>query len=237
MKRSGKITVTFFLNKNVKPETPSPMIGEGDRYPLYLQVTYNRKNTQFRSFYLGCYASLDEALSGKENTDKRKYEELLIRKVVEYEVRHKGKDFQLKGLNDRYLNYSESIFFTVDQYFRNLIYSAVEKSDTVFKVILVPDNMQNASFDIYYKAAERLVNELNNKLPFDFSEERTMGMEFLAWVDAQKEEIRLIDWLDHSAIGAYKTYLIKQKYEDVQVQKRIEFFNRLIKLTKGLVVY
>lgn len=44
----GKITVKHYLNKRVKP-----FIGENDnkeRWPIYIQITQNRKTTQLRSF-------------------------------------------------------------------------------------------------------------------------------------------------------------------------------------------
>jgi len=41
----GKITVIHFLNKNLKPK----IINNEKHYPVYLQITRNRKNHQFKS--------------------------------------------------------------------------------------------------------------------------------------------------------------------------------------------
>jgi len=239
MGRFRKISVTFFLNKNVKPEKYmfSPLLSRTNRYPLYLQVTYNRKNTQFRSFYRSSFSSLEEAFSSEEENEHRKYEESLIKKVVEYEIMHLGKNFDLKGFNDRYLNYNEYIFNPIDKYFRDLIYDAVVKTNSEFFEILDPWKLQQVSFHIYYKAASNLINDLDKILPYGFSEDMKMGLEFLKWTEAQDELIRLIDWLDHSAIKAYESYLKVKKYNENQIIALISFINRIMKLSVGLVVY
>jgi hypothetical protein len=239
MTRTRKITVTFFLNKNVRPDpyTHSPLLSGKELYPLYIQVTYNRRNTQFRSTYHRSYSNIEEALLSKEEKDHRKYEESLIRKVVEYEVKHYGKNFSLKGFNDRYLNYSANIINPIDKYFRDLIYNAIVKTDSEFLKILDPYNLEQVPFDIYYKAASKLINDLDKKLPSDFPEEMNIVLEFLKWVESQDNLIELIDWLDHSAIEAFDSYLVKKEYEEIQINKIIAFINRIIKLTVGLVVY
>ncbi|HUX58944.1 MAG TPA: hypothetical protein VMV77_18375 [Bacteroidales bacterium] len=237
MNRTGKITVAFFLNKNVKPDLSHPMFSGSGRYPLYIQVTYNRRNTQFRSFHRQSYTNLEEAFFSKEDNEHRKYEESLIKKVVEYEVKHLGKDFQLKGLNDRYRNYSEYIFNPIDKYFRDIIYNAIVKTNSEFFEILDPWKLQQVSFHIYYKAASNLINDLEKILPYGFSEDMKMGLEFLKWAEAQDELIKLIDWLDHSAINAYESYLVKKKHNEIQIKTMIEFINRVLKISVGLVVY
>jgi len=239
MTRTKKITVAFFLNKNVRPDpyTRSPLLSGKELYPLYIQVTYNRRNTQFRSTYHKSYSNIKEIYSTKEEIDHRKYEESLIKRVIEYEVMSQGKNFNLKGLNDRYLNYSANIFNPIDKYFRDLIYSAVEKTDSEFSKILDPYNLEQVSFFIYYKAASKLINDLDKKLPSDFLEEMNMGLEFLKWVESQDNLIELIDWLDHSAINAFESYLIKKGVNANQIKTMISFINRIFKYYIGLVVH
>jgi len=239
MKRDRKISVTFFLNKNVKPDSGSvfPFQPEIKRYPLYLQVTYNRRNTQFRSFYRCHFAILEQAFASKEEKEHRKYEESLIKKVIEYEIKHLGKDFQLKGISDRYLDYSDSIINSIDKYFRNIIYDAVAKVDSEFFKILNPWNLQGVPYEIYYKAAIKLHPDLDQKLPSDFPEELNLSSIFLDWINKQKVEIRLIDWLDRSAIITFESYLIKKRYSKDQIKTLISFINRILKLSAGLIVY
>jgi hypothetical protein len=237
MKSTGKISVTYFLNKNVRPEPSHPMFPLSERFPLYIQVTYNRRNTQFRSFYHGFYSSIEDAYFGKENREHREYEESLIKKVVEYEAKHFGKEFKLKGLKDRYNNYSANIFSPIDKYFRDLIYNAVIKTDSEFKEILDPWKMQQISFHVYFNAASKLINDLDKKLPNDFKEEMKLGLYFLKWVDSQNAEVRLIDWLDHSAIIAIEVDLRKGKQNEIQIKNLIDFVNRIIKISTGLKVY
>lgn len=237
MKKQGKITVTFFLNTNVKPKAQSPMIGGGDKYPLYIQVTYNRKNTQFRSFNSRKFSSKEEAFSTKEEREHREYEESLITKVVEYEIRHHGKDFQLKGLNDRYLDYSDSLFNPIDNHFRGIINSAIEKTDSEFNKMLNPWGDESISYNVYYEAAVKLIPSLNNKLPNDFKEEREMGAVVLTWLEEQDTNIRIIDWLDHSAIKAIDFHLRKLDYDDKYIQGLKNFVSRILKVDRKLTVY
>jgi hypothetical protein len=237
MKKPGKITVTFFINTNVKPKAQSPMIGGGDKYPLYVQVTYNRKNTQFRSFYSRTYSNIDEAKSTKEEREHRAYEESLITKVVEYEIVHHGKDFNLKGLNDRYLDYSDSLFNPIDNHFRGIINFAIDKTDSEFKKMLDPWGDENISYNVYFEAAIKLIPGLNNKLPNDFKEEREMGTIVLNWIEEQDTNIRIIDWLDHSAIKAIESHLRKLNYNDKRIQGLIDFVSRILKIDRRLTVY
>ncbi len=106
MKQIGKITVRYFLNQKVKP-TRIPLLRDSDLYPLYIQVTYNRKNTQFRSFHMGNYVNLEDAIN--QDGDRLDYEKELIRKVIEYEIKTKNENFQLKGMKDRYIKYKNEI--------------------------------------------------------------------------------------------------------------------------------
>ena len=99
MKKQGKISVRFFLNKNVMPFTP-PLLRGTKLYPLYIQVTYNRRNTQFRSEEGNCYTSIEEAY--KIDRKKIENEESLIKKIVQFEIEHFKQDYQLAGLVDRY---------------------------------------------------------------------------------------------------------------------------------------
>jgi hypothetical protein len=45
MAREKKVTVKTLLNQEVKGRTDSPL--EGKKYPLYIEITYNRKYTKF----------------------------------------------------------------------------------------------------------------------------------------------------------------------------------------------
>ena len=229
--------MTFFLNKNVKPEVQSPLTGGNPKFPLYVQVTYNRRNSQFRSYYTRTYSTIEEAYSTKENREHREDEKSLITNVVEYEIKHYGKDFQLKGLSDRYLDYSDSIYNPIDRYFREIIYNAVIKTDSEFIVILNPWDNELVSFSIYYKAATNLISDLHNKLPSDFTDEMKMGSEFLNWVEAQDILIRIVDWLNHSAIELFESHLRKMNFDDKRMRELIAFVNRILNITRRMIVY
>ncbi len=97
--KEKKITVKFFLNQALEPAT-----GERGRklYPLYLQITYNRKNMQFKSRYGLFYKNLKEV-----SAELMTFEVKLLTKIIRYEAT--GNGYELKGLKRKYDLYSNSV--------------------------------------------------------------------------------------------------------------------------------
>lgn len=233
MQKRGKINVTFFLNNKVNPIT-YPLLGETKFLPLYVQVTYNRKNTQFRSFYRGIYSSIEQAY--ENDKEKLNYEETLIRKVVEFEVEHKKQDFQVKGIKDRYMEYTMDLDYYIDKYLRNSIYDALTKTGSKFWKILDPFSRESVPVNIYYEASLKLIENFISYLPRDFSHEVNWGLEFITWCKKKKNIPRLIDWLDQTSLRGYKSFLKKGKYTEKHIERKMSFINKVIKIMEGLEV-
>lgn len=110
-----KIGVRFFLNKKVE-QGIAPVDKKLSKYPIYVQVTYNRKNTQFR-------VELDFVTEEEFNASLDHIDLFEIRhtieKVIEYEVLTKGDKFQLKGLGKRIEKYNSKLL--------NVLFSSVNK--------------------------------------------------------------------------------------------------------------
>lgn len=232
MKEPNKISVRFFLNKNVNP-TFSPLTGSVDYYPLYVQVTYNRKNTQFRSISKKTYSSMEQLYEDRESMEKMAYEESLIKKVVAFEVKHNKQNFQIKGFQNRYLDYTTSVDYIIDKYIRNKIYEALDKTNSKFKEILNPYHWENISLSVYFEATQKLVEDLNSFLQEDFSLEMNYASDFIAWSDKRKKSPELIEWLDQSLIEEYKLYFKKGKKTTEYIEKRTMFLHRALRISTG----
>ena len=111
-----KISVRFFLNKAVPyiPESNSitkDTTHPEEFYPVYLQVTYNRKNTQFKSCVEEYVTNLD--LLSEESKSKLKFQESYLKKIILYEDKDESENYSLKSLKERYDYYTQFISMTL----------------------------------------------------------------------------------------------------------------------------
>lgn len=90
-----KVSTKYYLNTNLKPHIDE----EGrELYPIYVRVTFNRNNTQFRIHKKGIVIERQSDLDSHpwiQSMDK------LIVNIVEFEYGKMGEGYTLKGLNKR----------------------------------------------------------------------------------------------------------------------------------------
>jgi len=110
LKKGKKITVKFFLNRLLEAATNDK--GQ-ESYPLYIQVTYNRKNMQLKSKYSEYYYDLSEVKPGL-----MEFEEKVLRKIVTHEAGETKGEYDLKGLKRKYEVYSMSVHQAVEEYLK-----------------------------------------------------------------------------------------------------------------------
>jgi len=199
-KKEKKITVKFFLNELVEPA-----VGERGQkhYPLYLQVTYNRKNMQFKSKYSEYYGTLEEVRPGL-----MQFEEKIIRSIIAYEAGKIKDEYDLKGLKRKYDVYSISLLEAVEKYLKPKLRLAILKTnDELTNVLNFYDQM--ATVGLLYKAAGRLFRD------FDRYTNETLQVELEAYKHYQMLYSRpilsynfptVIEWVD----GSYKEELEKK---------------------------
>jgi len=190
-RREKKITVKFFLNEAVEP-----VKGEGKKqyYPLYVQVTYRRKNMQFRSKYGEYYASLDEV-----KPSLIRFEEKAIKSIVTYEARKEKGEYDLKGLKRKYELYSLSILEVLEQYLKPKLRLASLKTGSELAGVLNFGD-PNVTVGQLYEAArllfqgfedtlsEKLKEELESYAVYQKMERPVLAYNFLT----------LIEWADGS---------------------------------------
>ena len=136
MAKEKKVSVKFFLNKDVKPS----LYDDVKLYPVYVRVTYNRKNTKFK-------AAIDQAtlwireefedhylLDEKNRKSFEEIEQALI-DIVGYEAERLGDKFTLKGIGQRLEYYKISIYnclqLLVSHHFNELLANHLTHNDYV----------------------------------------------------------------------------------------------------------
>jgi hypothetical protein len=238
MTKPKKITVKFFLNKNLQPQK---LKKEGDRrsvstYPLYIQVIYNRANTQFKSFYGDYYSDLskvdDENMSGP---GLLKFEEHIIRKIVEYETEKQGEKFDLKTITKKYESYCQSIEGLLNEYLKGKLKRILFKTKPYEYAQIFNYSDSKVESLLIYKAAKSLYDNFEKSIPKDFIEEMRIYEDFTKAYFHTKFSYNfpvVIDWLDGSLRidieGKFKTVY---KNDKKKVTKSLEILDNII-LTK-----
>lgn len=216
-RKERKITVKFFLNQAVEPA-----IGERKEkfYPLYVQVTYSRKNMQFKSAYSEYYESLDEV-----KPSLLKFEERVIKSIIGYEAEKVNGDYDLKGLKRKYDVYSVSILEAVEQYLKPKLRASVMRTGDELSLTLNFDSA-HATVDRLHKASQLLFKNFDSYLTDKLKEE-------LKAYDYYQKLYRpiltfnfptVIDWVD----GSYKT-LLRDKLSNV-IKSKPELYSNIIAL-------
>lgn len=219
MTRLPKINVRHFINKNLKPYW-SPYSGYSDQYPLYIQVTFARKNTQIKSHFDNFYPAIEVALN--EHKDLLDLERNWIERIIAYEYQTKGKDFNLKGFGQRYPIYSAPIPIIIDQELKKKFTGALIKTKTEFSNLLIPKD-QNVSILTYYKAALILTkNKIDQNITLEFKKLIEAGGEYLERYWGKEIQPIVIDWLDSTNRTEYENWLKQKNYDKSKIEKRIQ---------------
>ncbi len=194
LQKQKKITVKFFLNEALEPVTGE----KGQKqYPLYVQVTYNRKNMQFRSKYGLSYKNLKEVPSGL-----MVFEEKVLAKIIRHEVNESSVEYELKGLKRKYDVYSTSVYQMIEEHLKPRLRLAILKTGS--EIVNVLNFYQSqATVALLYEAATILFpgfeRNLLQKLKDDleaYSLYRKLNPEPVLAFDFPT----IIDWIEGSHI-------------------------------------
>ena len=154
--KEKKITVKFFLNQALEPVRDE----RGRKlYPLYLQVTYNRKNMQCKSRYGLFYKTLKEVPS-----ELMAFEEKLLKKIVRYEAIGNEEGYELKGLKRKYDLYSTSVYQALETYLKPKLRLAVLKIGGELAHVL-DFSQPRISTGLLYQAANLLFPKFDSTMP------------------------------------------------------------------------
>jgi len=164
-------------------------------YPLYIQVTYNRKNMQLRSRYAEYYYSVDDV-----QPEMIAFEERVISKIITYEAGKFQGEYDLKGLRRKYDVYSFSIHEAVEIYLKTKLRLAILKTKDELATVLNFSTPQ-ATVARLHEAARRLFKDFDHHLGAKLASELTSYEQFR---ELDKQPFlsytfpTLIDWMDGS---------------------------------------
>ncbi len=235
MKKPKKITVKFFLNKNLHPLS---IAGELC-YPLYTQITYDRKNTQIKCAYGWFYRSISQI--EEEDPHLLPFEEKVLKKSVSYELSIHGDSFRLKGLGKKYEHYCVSTHALFNSYlkirFKNILKHA---RPSKFLHVL---NLDKPKIDFFtlYEAAEILFDNIPNLIKEDFQEEMDICRLYHQLYKPQLEEKRyqfpvVIDWLEGSHQDDLRDKLKKHfNTKPEMVEQSLSLINKIVSTKLELV--
>lgn len=225
MTNKKKVTIKHFLNKSVT--------GFGAYHPLYVMVTYNRRNTQFKSVVTSPFQSLDEAK--KDFHWQLTNEERIIKMLVEYEARRLEEKFEIKGIGNKYGLYRTLLIEILNNYLNDrLLGVAMECASSRFYDLLYKGHTDGEEFQIMYEAAERLFDDFREHLTPNFNSEINIFQEYCKLYGF--EEIRgdwsqqtVIDWKEGSALDNYRSRLLQlYPQSSDKVERRINFLIKLV---------
>ena len=196
--KEKKITVKFFLNQALEPASDERGM---KLYPLYFQVTYNRKNMQAKSRYGLFYKHLKEVPA-----ELTAFEEKVLTKIIRYEAEGKEESYELKGLKRKYDLYSVSVYQALEAYLKPQLRMAVLKIGGQLATVL-DFTQAKVSTCLLHEAATLLFPQFDSSLPHKLRDDLQT---YNIFQNLNKEPVlsynfpTIIDWLD----GSYKAELI-----------------------------
>jgi len=233
MKKPKKITIKFFINNGGEKFRP---IIEGNRklYPLYTQITYNRKNTQIKCHYAKSYYEGLEEVSEKDPY-LLAFEERTFRKVMQYEIDRVGEEnVELKGVGDKYHKYCISTHVLFDVYLKSRLKSeALQAKPRRFTEVIDYDK-KTLKFDTILEASKKLFDNFSDILSEEFKEEMKMYRLYhsLYEKDLKSPDYRfplVIDWLNGSHTQELGTKLKEViGHDSNHIDKFMQTIHRLV---------
>ena len=201
MNKDFKITVKPFLNKYLSLKES----GYEDKFPLYYQVTYKRKNTQIKSIF-NIYLLILSDISKKEQ-QIIDFELKNIENTISYlaKIQDKNIPFSLQGIKSKYQTFMQDIYVVFENYLKKRLLKVVKYTNTEYLSILKFDGF-DVDFLLLLKAVKILNENFNKNIPLDFKEE----------IDTFQKIIKIIIKKDSDDLNYLS--LLKWKTENAKVE-------------------
>ena len=217
-----KITIKFFLNEKL-----APMIDDRQRlyYPLYILVSFQRKNTHLKSFYGLYYRSLNDVEPGLMELEER-----VLRSLIEYENAEKPEmDYDLRGLKEKFELYVTPVENAISEYLESELTLAIDRTGSEFVPML---NLDYVHLDaaLLYKTSNRLFDNFDSFLPPKVKKEILRYEEYKTYYPEVEmfQTLTLCDWLT----GTLSIELLKKmiKLPKAKKDEMIAFVNNAVTL-------
>jgi hypothetical protein len=223
--KQKKLTIKPFLNKLLNSEASD---AEGNPYyPLYYQISYNRKNTHIRSFYGLFYRDLDEIKNGLIG-----FEIKILRKLIAFETNNLQNPYELKGLKPKYEVVLISMSSTWSEYLKTKLKLAVQRTKGDLMFVLEFSGFKR-DFDNLFAACKLLFKDFEKKsIAAEFKAEIEAYEIFRDFCPAFRTEYdfpTIMDWIDGSCRKEFEAWLTNRKKNN---QKKTE----ILKITDKIVI-
>ncbi len=198
MMKQKKITVKPFINTNLASlELSDSMMRRGDlKYPLYYQITFERRNTQIKSHFNTYLATLD-GLRG-EDAELIKFETDVLQRTVALEHSKSNGNFTLCGIKEKYDNYVLPLEEVFEIHLKKRLLKVMKYSSTEFLPILKFDGFE-VTFSLLFKASKLLIENFTKTIPHEYKEEIEAYQHFSAINSSNLRVFKrlcVMDWLD-----------------------------------------
>ena len=165
-------------------------------YPLYYQITYERKNTQVKSYFNKYYYSLEEV--AEEEPELIRFERNILQRVVSYETTRGNGTFTLSGIKGKYEVYITPLHDIFENSLKKKLLKALKYCQSEFLHILKFEGF-DVTFSLLYKAVKLLIKGFDSYLDDDFKIEIAAYQAFLKAEEKEDETyqyVTVLDWLD-----------------------------------------
>lgn len=182
-----KVTIKPFLNKTLSGIESNFGV---KKHPLYYQITYNRKNTQFKSNF-DIYVSELEDTTSTESTYIQIEIEVINKIFLQYYL-SSDKTFSMIGFKQKHSFYLSSVESIIQKYLYISLQRAIVQSNSDYQNILKIENNESQIL-LLYKACKELIENFSKYLPEDFKFEIDT---LKALSKHQKKNFLVFQWFD-----------------------------------------
>jgi len=233
METQRKIKLDHFANTRLKKDQTISH-DEKTFYPLYLDIVHRRQHIQIKSAISNYYT---EDMKNVNRTDLKLMgiEKDIVIRIIRFEEKHFGDNYKLKGIGNRYTNYTASIYYTINNLQRVKIKNAIESSRSEYFKLLNFDR-EDLSAEKLYKASLILVDDLDEYIDVNnFNQELAIWQEYFTIYHREKTGVfkfpMFLDWLEDGHNETFRRHLIKgEKFNTDVINKNLDHINSIIRL-------
>ncbi len=240
MKKGKKITIKPFLNKNYPWKTIKELSDgnseEINLYPVYVQITFNRRNTQVKSLIDEYFSDLDE-ITGNSKTILEA-ELKTYQKIVELESEKMKDKFTLKGINNRLTEYIKPVYKPLGENVKADYYRIILKARSEFSIVLANVYDFKIPFKRLLKATRILIPNFDTLCDDLLLQKFNSFCVFDELFPERQIEAKIayyptvIDFLDGSFLNLFKQKLIaKNIYTENEISTIVSTINLILKAT------
>jgi hypothetical protein len=199
--KQKKIAIRFFLHKSLEPKLAHLEGKNRKTYPLYIYVTYARKNMQFKSSHSMWYWDMEHVEKLSPGLIDREIK--LINQIIRYEAAQlqEGDEYEMKGFKERYGFYSVSIRDAVEKYLKAKLKFEIKRTNSpLWNVLDFNPEAGLIRVCSLYEAAQKLYTNLFEKMLVTVKQELDLyeKTESLLTATDRHDFPSLIDWFDGS---------------------------------------